>query len=89
LNRSQGTTFLVVTHDLGVARQTNRVLFMQDGRIIREDIIGTPLEEDLKLWRHSGLGKHILAGDREVLDKLELLPGQEEAVRQLLEEQKG
>ena len=32
LNSSQGTTFIVVTHDLSVARQTRRVLVMADGR---------------------------------------------------------
>ncbi|OGT26372.1 MAG: ABC transporter, partial [Gammaproteobacteria bacterium RBG_16_66_13] len=48
LNQTQGTTILVVTHDHGVARQTNRVVVMSDGKIVREDIIGSPLEEDLK-----------------------------------------
>ncbi|NPV76433.1 MAG: ABC transporter ATP-binding protein [Anaerolineae bacterium] len=70
LNQRQGMTILVVTHDLSVARQTNRVIFMQDGRIIREDIIGTPIEEDLKLWKHSGLGQRILAGDKELMASL-------------------
>ena len=56
LNRSQGVTFVIVTHDLSVARQTSRVLVMADGKIVREDILGSPLEEDLKIWRHSGLG---------------------------------
>ncbi|MFL7892099.1 MAG: ABC transporter ATP-binding protein, partial [Anaerolineales bacterium] len=40
LNQSQGTTFIVVTHDQAVARQPNRVLVMEDGRIVREDLIG-------------------------------------------------
>jgi ABC-type lipoprotein export system ATPase subunit len=39
LNESQGTTFLVVTHDLNVARQTRRVVIMSDGQIAREDLI--------------------------------------------------
>jgi len=63
LNRSQGTTFVVVTHDVSVARQTNRVLIMADGKIVREDLIGSPIEEDLKMWRHSGLGRRIVEGD--------------------------
>ena len=62
LNEKQGTTFVVVTHDPAVARQTKRVLVMQDGKIVREDIIGSPDEEDLKMWRHSNLGKQLLAG---------------------------
>ena len=63
LNRSQGVTFVVVTHDLGVARQTRRVLVMADGKIVREDCIGSPLEEDLKIWQHSGLGRRIMQGE--------------------------
>jgi ABC-type lipoprotein export system ATPase subunit len=63
LNQSQGTTYVVVTHDPAVARQTNRVLVMADGKIAREDIVGSPIEEDLKMWRHSGLGRRIVEGD--------------------------
>ena len=63
LNRSQGVTFVIVTHDPAVARQTRRMLVMADGKIVREDIIGSPLEEDLKMWRHSGLGERIFSGD--------------------------
>ncbi|MEA4906214.1 MAG: ABC transporter ATP-binding protein [Anaerolineaceae bacterium] len=85
LNRSQGTTFVVVTHDLQVARQTDRVVFMQDGQILREDRIGTPIEEDLKVWRHSTLGKRILIGDMNVLEELGIVGDQEIFLRQLLE----
>jgi ABC-type lipoprotein export system ATPase subunit len=84
LNRTQGVTFLVVTHDLAVARQTNRVLVMQDGKIAREDIIGSPLEEDLKTWRHSNLGQRILEDDPETLAHFEIEPQQAEAIRDLL-----
>jgi ABC-type lipoprotein export system ATPase subunit len=63
LNRSRGTTFIIVTHDPAVARQTDRILVMQDGKIAREDIIGSPAEEDIKTLAHSGLGKKILAGE--------------------------
>ena len=72
LNQEKGTTFVVVTHDHAVARQTNRVVVMQDGKIIREDLIGSPLEEDLKLWRHSGLGRRLLTGDEEAVRRVGL-----------------
>jgi len=85
LNQRQGVTVVVVTHDLGVARQTNRVVFMQDGRIIREDYIGTPLEEDLKLWAHSGLGQRILNGDRELLQTLGISDKESRALQKLLQ----
>jgi len=84
LNRSQGTTFLVVTHDPAVARQTRRVLVMADGKIVREDIIGSPLEEDLKMWRHSGLGRRIVNGEAIDLESVELPESQREALREFL-----
>lgn len=83
LNQSQGTTFLVVTHDITVARQTHRVIVMNDGKIQREDIIGSPLEEDLKVWRHSGLGKRISEGDEAALHQVGITSKQAKALNQI------
>lgn len=85
LNASQGTTFLVVSHDPAVARQTRRVLVMADGKIAREDIIGSPLEEDLKMWRHSGLGKLLVESDGQNIEGIQISNQQQKAVRGLLE----
>jgi ABC-type lipoprotein export system ATPase subunit len=68
LNREMRTTFVIVTHDLAVARQTNRVLVMQDGRIVHEHQVGDPYEEDLKAFRDSGIGQALLNGREEELD---------------------
>jgi ABC-type lipoprotein export system ATPase subunit len=85
INQNQGTTFIVVTHDLAVARQTNRVLVMEDGKITREDLIGSPIEEDLKMWRHSGLGRRIVEGDHDgELTELDLKKKWVDSVRSLL-----
>jgi ABC-type lipoprotein export system ATPase subunit len=84
INLSQGTTFLLVTHDPAVARQTRRVLVMADGKIVREDIIGSPIEEDLKMWRHSGLGRRIVEGDPEMLQHLGMTDGQRRALAEFL-----
>jgi ABC-type lipoprotein export system ATPase subunit len=64
LNHELGTTFIVVTHDEAVARQTDRILIMQDGQIVRQHVVGSPLEEDLKMFRDSGTGQAILTGSQ-------------------------
>ena len=85
LNQEQGITFVVVTHDPAVARQTNRVIVMADGKIDREDLIGSPIEEDLKMWRHSGLGRRIVEGDNDgALAQMELPDPAVTAVRGML-----
>jgi ABC-type lipoprotein export system ATPase subunit len=88
LNHSQGTTFVVVTHDPAVARLTNRIIIMRDGKITREDIVGTQLEEDLKMWRFSLLGQQIVGGVRETLEKLSLTNAEIKALQGLLERKK-
>ncbi len=37
LNRERGLTFLIVTHDIGVGRSTDRIVRMVDGRIVDEE----------------------------------------------------
>jgi putative ABC transport system ATP-binding protein len=37
LNREKGQTFVLVTHDRGIAARTQRIIHMQDGRIIRDE----------------------------------------------------
>src|SRR5262245_31526267 len=39
LNREQGLTFLIVTHDIGVGRKTDRIVRMVDGQIVNEQIL--------------------------------------------------
>ncbi len=70
LNRELGTTFIAVTHDPAVARQTDRILIMRDGSIVHTHTVGTTFEEDLGAFRRSDLGKAIRAGDDSVLAQL-------------------
>lgn len=81
LNRTQGSTFLIVTHDPAVARMTDRIIVMADGRIVREWRVDSPLIEDLKMWRYSELGQRVLSG---AVDGLDLSPEQVESLRQVL-----
>jgi ABC-type lipoprotein export system ATPase subunit len=85
LNHSQGTTFIVVTHDLNVARQTRRVVMMEDGRIVRDDCIGSPIEEDIKVWSQSELGRSILRGDAAALQTLGITPEQMETLHTIFD----
>ena len=39
LNREQDLTFLIVTHDIGVGRKTDRIVRMVDGQIVSEEIL--------------------------------------------------
>jgi ABC-type lipoprotein export system ATPase subunit len=62
LNREEHTAILVVTHDPAVARATDRILTMRDGRVVRDERLGDPFLADLREFIASGLGKALLAG---------------------------
>ncbi|MBN1955815.1 MAG: ABC transporter ATP-binding protein [Anaerolineae bacterium] len=81
LNQELGTTFVVVTHDPAVARQTARILNMHDGQIVHEHTVGTPFEEDLAAFRRSGLGKALVAGENPLP---RLGPNEQTALQRLL-----
>jgi ABC-type lipoprotein export system ATPase subunit len=85
INQNSGTTFLLVTHDPAVARLTQRVIAMQDGRIVREDLVSSPIEEDLKFWRHSRLGQRIVEHDPAVQETLGLNDQQLAILRQVFQ----
>jgi len=63
LNRSRGTTILVVTHDRHVARYTRRILSMLDGSIVEDHQVGDPVSEDLRELARSELGRMLMAQD--------------------------
>jgi len=67
LSEELGTTVIVVTHDLAVARQARRVLLMLDGKIVDDHLVGDPFEEDLEAFRASGLGQALCRADEEAL----------------------
>ena len=85
LNRERNTTILVVTHDRQVARATQRILGMRDGKIVDEHVVGDPLTEDLRGFAQSGFGRRLIAGDVEALQRFPVVRGREftETARQL------
>ncbi len=62
LNREHGVTVLIVTHDPTVARGTDRVVTLQDGRIVRDEPVGDPCLVDLRELKRSGVGQELLQG---------------------------
>ena len=64
LNESQGTSIVVVTHDRRVAQATQRILRMQDGRVVSDHRITDPLEEDLRMFAQSQFGQTLLESSR-------------------------
>ena len=70
LNREQGATILVVTHDRHVARTTQRIIRMSDGRIVEEHLVRDPMIEDLRELAISELGQRLVAGDLQALQAL-------------------
>ena len=83
LNRSEGTTIAVVTHDPRVAQATQRILRMQDGHIVEDHRVGDPLEEDLRMLAFSRLGEMILDPDDAPMQ--EMTPEEELILRKLIE----
>ncbi len=70
LNRTQGTTLIVVTHNHEVARATRRIITLRDGKVQRDIAIKSAFDSDLYDLKSSTLGQAIL-DDREVPKELE------------------
>ncbi|MFQ6014008.1 MAG: ABC transporter ATP-binding protein [Anaerolineae bacterium] len=91
LNRTRGATIMVVTHDRRVARATQRILTMRDGRIVDDHHVRAPLVEDLREFAHSRLGELIISRNVEELQESGLVVEGEvslsgDRLRQLLQE---
>ncbi len=57
LNLSRGVTVVVITHDPAVARRFPRILALRDGRLVADRQVDDPLEEDLRDFAGSSLGR--------------------------------
>jgi len=83
LNRTQGTTIVIVTHDRRVAQVTQRIVRMSDGRVVSDHLLLDPLEEDLRTLADSRLGQALLGNNG--LKASYLDADEREALRRLLE----
>tara|TARA_B100001123_G_scaffold436092_1_gene565809 strand:- start:4319 stop:5140 length:822 start_codon:yes stop_codon:yes gene_type:complete len=64
LNQTQGTTLIVVTHNLQCANMMRRVVTMRDGTIVSDSVPEDGFDRDLMEFRQSGLGQAILEGGK-------------------------
>ncbi len=63
INREQGTTFIVVTHNPAVARAADRIVTVRDGKILRDEKIESVYLEDLKEFKETALGLALTEGN--------------------------
>ncbi len=83
LNRMQGTTIAVVTHDRRVAQATQRILTMRDGTLVDDHRVRNVMEEDLRMLAQSRLGQAILENGDAPLSQM--TPEEEALLRSLLQ----
>jgi ABC-type lipoprotein export system ATPase subunit len=62
LNREQGTTLIVVTHNAQVAQATRRVITIRDGTIQQDVALTSAIDSDLVELKASALGRAVLDG---------------------------
>ncbi len=74
LNRSQKTTLLVVTHNHEVARLTQRVITIRDGKIQQDVKLKNAFDSDLMDLKNSSLGQAILQNEGIPPDLLDIAP---------------
>lgn len=82
LNRREGATIAVVTHDRRVAQSTQRIVRMKDGQIVSDHRLDDPLEEDLRMLAYSRLGQALLGKNQ--FDADGLTAEEQQMLRRLL-----
>jgi ABC-type lipoprotein export system ATPase subunit len=60
LNRTQGTTLIIVTHNHEVAQATRRVITLRDGKIQSDVVVRSEFESELLDFKSSALGQALL-----------------------------
>jgi ABC-type lipoprotein export system ATPase subunit len=83
LNRQRGVTILVVTHNHEVARMTQRVITMRDGKIHEDVLLKNAYDRDLLDFKYSSLGQAILHNMNLREDLMEIAPRLREIFRHI------
>ena len=65
LNREQGKTVIIVTHDPVVALSTQRIITLRDGKVGQDELVSRTYLRELEQIRDTALGG-LLFGDQEV-----------------------
>lgn len=65
LNREQGKTIIIVTHDPVIALSAQRIITLHDGRVGQDEIVSRTYLRELGQIRNTALGR-LLFGDQEV-----------------------
>lgn len=63
LNRTQGVTIIVVTHEPDVARAAQRIITLRDGKVLTDAPVGDPYRESLAQLKRSALGRALLGNE--------------------------
>lgn len=63
LNRTQGVTLIIVTHNHEVAACARRIITFRDGRILHDVALETDLQRNLLDFKSSPLGQSLLRGE--------------------------
>lgn len=66
INKEKGATFIVVTHDPEVAKKTDRIIFLRDGKVSRDEFVKSESLEDIMALKNSLFGLQVI--QKEVTD---------------------
>jgi putative ABC transport system ATP-binding protein len=77
INKEKGATFIVVTHDPEVAKKTDRIIFLRDGKVSREEFVKSESLEDIMALKNSLFGLQVIQKEASdpYMEKLGLFKG--------------
>ena len=83
LNRTQGTTLIVVTHNTHSANMARRIITLRDGKVVSDIVPKDVYERDLIEFRQSGLGQALVEENQVPEELTEIAPALGELLRKV------